>query len=186
MFVKQVALLALASMALAQDHMGGMDMSGTDHNTAAAAAPMAPAESEMTSTTTRDMGDYPTGATDYVSTAVDTMETTLPDTMAPANTDVAMPPTSDEAAAPTMDYSMTTSVVPDASNHGGMPMATGGMPMPMPNGTASPEPPISGSGVSGVSVSPTSKLHRLSLETNVMPQVALFAVSVALGALFQL
>ena len=160
MFVKRVSLLALASLALAQEHMG--DMSGSEHNTAAAAAPMAPAESEMTLTAPYS-SNYPTGATDYVSSqAVDTMETTLPETMAPVGTDMTMPPTTEEAAAPTADdYSMTTSVVPaDPSNHNGMPgmampMPTGGM--PMPNGTASPEPPISGSGVSGVSVSPFSQ-----------------------------
>ena len=158
MFVKRVSLLALASLVLAQEHMDGM--SGSEHNTAAAAAEtMAPTDSEIISATPY-MSDYPSGGTDYVSTAVDTMETTLPETMAPASTNMSMAPTSDEASAPTtMDYSMTTSVVPDPSAHhgmGGMPMPSGGMPMPMPNGTASPEPPISGSAVSGVSVSSSS------------------------------
>ncbi|EMR62063.1 hypothetical protein UCREL1_11004 [Eutypa lata UCREL1] len=156
MFIKQVVTLALASSALAQM----TDMSGMGHTTTPAETA---AESEETSQTPL-MTDYPSGFTNSTASTAMMTDTAVPTSMV----DSTVPPASYGAPSEmTSMPTMSTSVVPDTA----MPHGTGGaMPMPMPNsttGTGTPEPPISGSGVNGVSV-------------------ALFAASVVVAAFFHL
>lgn len=153
MFIKQIVTLALASSALAQM----TDMSGMGH-TEAEQTTTTPtdtaAESENTSQTPL-IASYPSGfANSSTSTAMGT-DTTVPTsvvdpTMPPASSE----PTTEVTSVPT-DYTLSTSVVPDTTTTPGMPHESGYV-MPNSTATGSPEPPISGSSVSSVSVSRTS------------------------------
>ncbi|RYP74621.1 hypothetical protein DL771_002887 [Monosporascus sp. 5C6A] len=156
MFSKRVVVLALASSAIAQT--SGMDMPGMDVTTPAVA------ESESSSQTSL-VTDSLTGGINTVSTATDipmptSMETSMPAEMstAPSSEEVA-----GQSTSMTTDNTLSTYTTSAAGmNHSGMPGMGG-----THNTTDTTGPPISGSGVNGVSV-------------------ALFAVSVALGAVFQL
>ncbi len=153
MFVKQVVILALASLALAQ-HMSDMDMSTEAGHTSDVPAVTA-AESEMASSQTSVASEYPVGTTNTMSTAMDSaVPTSVP-------VDTATPPTSAETAGqmtsmPPGHHSMATSVASDdstATAMGGMAHSSGTGGMVMPNSTATPGPSIAGAEVSRMSVS---------------------------------